>query len=498
MSSSVLDAFWAYETALMANDLVALDALFADDALRGDSAGILVGHEAISAFRRGRGGAPARTILHVEVVEIDENSALVIAVTQPVTGGRGQQSQLWDRADGEWKVRAAHVSLPAPAVDARVWRVVGTPLVSGAESGDLRGETIAVKDLFGVAGFAVGAGVPAYLGAPAEKNSPAVAALLAAGADVAGIAQTDEFAYSIAGRNPHYGTPPNPAVVGGVPGGSSSGPASAVALGQASIGLGTDTAGSIRVPASYQGLWGLRTTHGSVSADGLVALAPTFDAPGWITRSPSVLRAAAAATLPTHAGAGAFVVDPLLTAQAEPDVREVFEAFVGDHVESVELGDPQLFFETFRTVQQAEAWRTHGAWIQAHPGALGDDVAARFELASRVTPAQEAEARATLERLRLQLDSALGDRVLLVPSASSVAISTTADAATVERTRQGTLKMTAVAGLTGRPALSAPLLSVAQPGALLSAPVGLCLVGPRHSELALIDLATELAAARLS
>ena len=498
MSSSVLDAFWAYEKALMANDLVALDALFSDDALRGDAAGILVGHEAISAFRRGRGGAPARTILHVEVVEIDENSALVIAVTQPVTGGRGQQSQLWDRADGEWKVRAAHVSLPAPAVDARVWRVVGAPLVRGAASGDLRGETVAVKDLFDVAGFAVGAGVPAYLGALAETNSPAVAALLAAGADVTGIAQTDEFAYSIAGRNPHYGTPPNPAVVGGVPGGSSSGPASAVALGQASIGLGTDTAGSIRVPASYQGLWGLRTTHGAVSADGLVALAPTFDAPGWITRSPSVLRAAAAATLPTHAGAGAFVVDPLLTVQAEPDVREVFEAFVGDRFEAVELGDPQLFFETFRTVQQAEAWRTHGAWIQAHPGALGDDVAARFELASRVTPAQEAEARATLERLRLQLDSALGDRVLLVPSASSVAISTTADAATVERTRQGTLKMTAVAGLTGRPALSAPLLSVAQPGALLSAPVGLCLVGPRHSELALIDLATELAAARLS
>ena len=497
MSSSVLDAFWAYEKALMANDLVALDAFFADDALRGDAAGILVGHDAISAFRRGRGGAPARTILHVEVVEIDENSALVIAVTQPVTGGRGQQSQLWDRADGEWKVRAAHVSTAAPAVDSRVWRVVGTPLVRGAATGSLTGETVAVKDLYDVAGFTVGAGVPAFLdsGEPATRHSPAVKALLAAGADITGIAQTDEFAYSIAGRNPHYGTPPNPAVVGGVPGGSSSGPASAVALGQASIGLSTDTAGSIRVPASYQGLWGLRTTHGSVSADGLVPLAPTFDAPGWITRSPSVLRAAAAASLREHASAGSFVVDPLLTAQAEPDVRQVFDAFVGDRFESVELGDPLQFFETFRTVQQAEAWRTHGAWITDHPGALGDDVAARFELASRVTPDQEADARENLARLRASLDAILGDRVLLVPSASSVAPSTMADAGLIERTRQGTLKMTAVAGLTGRPALSAPLLSVSQPGALLSAPVGLCLVGPRHSELALIDLATALAAA---
>ncbi len=490
----MIDAFWEYERALMANDLDRLDSLFADDAIRGDAAGILSGHDAISAFRKGRGGAPARTILRIERVEIDADNALIIAITEPLTGGRGQQTQLWTRVDGSWRVKAAHVALPAPAVNSTVWRVVGTPLVRGAAAGSLSGETVAVKDLYDVAGFAVGAGIPEYLDSsePAVKSAPAVRALLAAGANVTGIAQTDEFAYSIAGRNPHYGTPPNPAVVGGVPGGSSSGPASAVALGQASVGLSTDTAGSIRVPASYQGLWGLRTTHGSVSADGLVALAPTFDAPGWITRSADVLRRAAAATLTSHEAAGSFVVDPRLTAQAEPDVRAAFEAFVGNR-DTVELGDPQQFFETFRTVQQAEAWRTHGAWITAHPGALGDDVAARFELASRVTPEQEAEARATLQRLRSQLDDLLGDRVLLVPSASSVAISTTADADTVERTRQGTLRMTAVAGLTGRPALSAPLLSVPNPGALLPAPVGLCLVGPRHSELALIALAESLA-----
>ena len=487
----MLDAFWEYERALMANDLPVLDALFADDAIRGDAAGILSGHDAISAFRQGRGGAPKRTILHVSTTEIDDDNALVIAITQPLTGGRGQQTQLWTRVDGSWRVKAAHVALPAPAVNSTVWRVVGTPLVRGAATGSLTGETVAVKDLFDVAGFAVGAGVPAYLGEPATKNSPAVDALLAAGANVTGIAQTDEFAYSIAGRNPHYGTPPNPAVVGGVPGGSSSGPASAVALGQASIGLSTDTAGSIRVPASYQGLWGLRTTHGSVCADGLVALAPTFDAPGWITRSAEVLRRAAAATLVEHVDTGSFVVDPLLVVQAEPDVQAAFAA-LGTY-DTVSLGDPQELFETFRTVQQAEAWRTHGAWITAHPGALGDDVAARFELASRVTPEQEHAARATLARLRVQLDDALGDRVLLVPSASSIAISTTADAETVERTRQGTLKMTSVAGLTGRPALSAPLLSVPNAGALLPAPVGLCLVGPRHSELALITLAEQLA-----
>ena len=378
--------------------------------------------------------------------------------------------------------------------DPSVWRERGAPLVAGTD-GPLTGETVAVKDLYDVEGFAVGAGVPAFLAAskPARANAPAVQSLLDAGADVVGIAQTDELAYSIAGRNAHYGTPPNPAVPGGVPGGSSSGPASAVALGQASIGLGTDTAGSIRVPASYQGLWGLRTTHGSVSSAGIVPLAPTFDAPGWITRDAPTLRRAASSTLGFHAPAGTFVVDPGLAAHAEPDVRTAFDVFVGARFERLDLGDAQEFFETFRTVQQFEAWRSHGAWIEAHPGALGDDVAARFALAAAVTPAQEEAARANLARLRSKLDDLLGDRVLLVPAASSTAPDLVADADHIERTRQGTLKLTSIAGLTGRPALSAPLLSVPRAGGQPSLPVGLSLVGPHYSELALIDLAEGLA-----
>ncbi len=479
----------------MSDDVEALDRLFAPgpETLRGDAAGILVGHDAIGAFRRGRGGAPARAILHVEVRELGDDAALVVAITAPATGGRGQQTQLWRRIDGSWRVAAAHVAVPPRAVDPAVWRLVGTPLVRGAAAGPLRGETVAVKDLYDIAGFAVGAGIPAWLeeAEPATGTAPAVAALLAAGADVTGIAQTDEFAYSIAGRNPHSGTPLNPAVLGGLPGGSSSGPASAVALGQASIGLGTDTAGSIRVPASYQGLWGLRTTHGAVSRDGLLPLAPSFDTVGWLTRDAATLRAAAAATLPAGVGTGGLVSAPALLEIVEPDVRAAFAAF--DRFEHVDLGDLDELFDAFRTVQQAEAWRAHGDWITAHPGALGDDVAGRFALAAAVTSHQESAARAAMAAARERLDAVLGDRVLVLPSASSAAPSVLADAELIERTRQGTLRLTCIAGLTGRPALSIPLLSVPQPGALLEAPVGVCLVGPRGSDLALIDLAESLA-----
>ncbi len=503
LSAGLLDAFWDYERALMANDLDALDRLFAPGplTLRGDAGGVLIGHEAISAFRRGRGGAPARTVLTVEVRVIDDDSALVVAVTEPVSGGRGQQTQLWTRTDAGWAVRAAHVSVPAPAIAVAVWRIVGSPLVAGASSGALVGHTVAVKDLFEVAGFAVGAGVPAYLAEqkPAVGSAAAVAALLDAGASVTGIAQTDEFAYSIAGRNVHYGTPPNPAVPGAIPGGSSSGPASAVATGQVSIGLGTDTGGSIRVPASYNGLWGLRTTHGAVSRSGLLPLAPSFDTVGWLTRDAATLAAAARASLDPSAQsplAQAFAVAPAVVALASDEVRGAFEAALAglglaDTI-SLDVGDVDELFEAFRMTQATEAWASWGDWVHTHPGTLGDDIAARFAFASAITEEQGLAAAAAFDSARKRLDVLLGDRVLLLPSASSVAPSATADAAEVEATRAGTLRLTCIAGLTGRPGLSVPALWIPRESSPTEVPVGLGLVGPRFSDLALIGLGATL------
>jgi amidase len=498
----LLDAFWDYERALMANDLEALDRFFApgDDSLRGDAGGLLVGHDAISAFRQGRGGAPARTIGDMHVRDLGNDRALIVAVTLPATGGRGQQTQLWHRSstndgDADWLVEAAHVSVPAPAIAASVWRVIGSPLVTGSVDGPLVGETVAVKDLFDVAGFAVGAGVPAYLAESPRTvaHASAVTALLAAGATVQGIAQTDEFAYSVAGKNSHYA-----AVAGAIPGGSSSGPATAVASGQVSIGLGTDTGGSIRVPASYQGLWGLRTTHGAALRDGLLGLAPSFDTVGWMTRDAATLRAAASASLGSagrEAVNAGFAVAPALVALATPEVQDAFnaalvrlaEAGLTDDLVEVTLPDIEDLREIFRTVQSAEAWATHGEWITAHPGALGEEIEARFAFGATVDAETESFARQALELARERIESVVGDRVLLLPSASSIAPSTTADAETIERVRQSTLRLTCVAGIAGRPALSVPLLTVD------GAPVGLCLVGPPNTDVALIALGESLA-----
>lgn len=393
--------------------------------------------------------------------------------------------------------RAAHVTGRPTAFARTVWRVVGDPLVHGAADGPLTGIRVAVKDLYAVRGHVVGAGNPTWQrSAPVSTvTAPAVQVLLDAGADVTGIARTDEFAYSLAGRNAHFGSPPNGAAPTRIGGGSSSGSASAVALGQADLGLGTDTAGSLRVPSSYQGLWGLRTTHGSVPRDGLVPLAPSFDTVGWIARSAPVLAAAAGASI--RAGAGAdvdvddgtlLVCDALLDA-VEPATAEAFRGWLAATrrpVRRIDLPPPDDLAETLRIVQAAEAWRNHGAWVDAHPGAVGDDVAARFAAAATITAEDEALARERLDRLRTRVREAIGPGVLALPTVPGPAPLRTATGDAVQRTRLATLRMTAVAGIGGLPAVSAPFLRVED------APVGVCLLGPAGSDRAIVALAGTL------
>ncbi|MBR7829139.1 hypothetical protein KDK95_22720, partial [Actinospica sp. MGRD01-02] len=352
-----------------------------------------------------------------------------------------------------------------------------------------------------VAGYAVGAGNPAYLASaeaagPAGEHAEAVRALVDAGASIQGIARTDEFAYSIVGANAHYGTPPNPRAPSRMPGGSSSGPASAVALIEASVGLGTDTAGSVRVPASWQGLWGLRTTYGAVSREGVLPLAPSFDAVGWLTRSAELLervvRTVFAATETSGTGVpplGEVVVCEDALAPADAGVRQAFGAVTRGlgRMREVEIGGLDAAYAAFRVVQAAEAWRVHGTWVKEHPDTLGADVAARFAWASAVDASAEDEARATLRGFRERVDDVLGDDVLVLPATPTAAPLRTADAATLDAVRTATITLTCLAPILGRPAISAPLLESD------GAPVGLSLLGPRGSDVELVRRAGALA-----
>ncbi|GER22608.1 hypothetical protein NCCP1664_11050 [Zafaria cholistanensis] len=503
----LMEAFWEYERALMENDLPAMDALFApgSDTMRGDSSGLLVGHEAISGFRGTRGGAPKRRIVATEVRALGPEHAVVVAVTELLSGGRGQQTQVWVRNGGTWQVAVAHVAVSPPAFDRRVWRVVGDPLVPPAAPGILDGETVAVKDLYAVAGQRVGAGSPAHLAqaVPETTTAAAVAALLGAGASVKGMAATDEFAYSLAGTNTHYGTPPNPKAPFRISGGSSSGSASAVSLGHASIGLGTDTGGSVRVPSAYQGLWGIRTTHGAVSTEGLVPLAPSFDTVGWMARTPEVLEAVGRVLLPAAAPAAAFPglrLVPGLLDLADGDVAAAIRAALdrweadgpAGRIEPAGPIDPdrhRAWLKAFQAIQGREAWAAHGEWVGRHGDRLAPDVAGRFRLAAACTAEQEAAARQLAAEARAAVRALVGDGILVVPSAASVAPLARDSAAggeAIERQRQRTLLLTCLAGLAGLPAVNVPLETAE------GLPCGVSLVGAAGSDTALLAWAGRL------
>ncbi|WP_240644267.1 amidase family protein [Antribacter gilvus] len=380
-------------------------------------------------------------------------------------------------------------------MDTSRWRVLPDdgPLVAPVASGALDGETVAVKDLFAVAGQRVGAGNPAWLHAAREEpeHSWAVERLLAAGAAVRGIAQTEEFAWSLTGANAHYGTPRNPSAPGRISGGSSSGSAAAVAAGEVSIGLGTDTSGSIRVPAAYQGLWSLRPTHGAIPSDGVLPLAPSFDTVGWLTRDAGLLARVGEVLLPpdTATPSGTLLADRTLLGLAEPDVRDAVVRAVhggGRPPRHVEWDLPDAWVDALRIVQAAEAWQAHGAWIEGRFDTLGPAVRGRFELARAVTPEQAEAARTVVSRARAEIRGRLGADVLVLPSASSVA-PVAGDPSAAEAVRAATVVLSATAVLGGLPSVSVPVRTSA------GLPAGVSLVGPAGSDRGLLAFAADFA-----
>ncbi len=326
------------------------------------------------------------------------------------------------------------MTLPVPRDT--VGAFVGAPavLAEGAPAGPLAGRTLAVKDLVDVAGTVTGAGNPTFAAAraPAPRHAPAVARLLAAGATVVGKTITDELAYSLSGTNTHFGTPVNVAAPGRAAGGSSAGSAAAVAAGLVDLAVGTDTGGSVRVPASYCGILGWRPTHGAVPIEGVVPLAPSFDTVGLLARDPEVLLAGATALLGDDAPVPpAPVVRALLLAEeglaslpsaAGSSLRAATAAVaraLGVPWREGPLGvDLDAALAAFRTHQGREAWACHGPWITTARPRLGEGIRARFRAASEVTEAEVEAAYPVSAQVRSAVGSATaGGTAVVLPSA---------------------------------------------------------------------------------
>ena len=367
--------------------------------------------------------------------------------------------------------------------------------------GRLSGLTFAVKDLYDVAGAVTTYGNPdwARTHPVAPATAPLVLTLLQAGARLAGKTKTVELAYGLTGENVWHGTPLNPVCPDRFPGGSSCGSAAAVAAGLVDFALGSDTGGSVRIPASYCGLFGIRPSTGAISLAGACPLAPSLDTPGWFTRTASLLAGIGDVVLPTHDhGANG----PLLRVEdawvnAQPDVAEALhraleklERIRGQAV-GVRLVPEGLeaLFNAFRVVQAEEAWAALGSWVDATHPSFGPGVAERFAAAKATDPAVAAPGRAFRRILQARVRPLLsGGAVLVYPTSPCPAPFLTSTQAEQDAIRKATMGVTAIAGFCGLPEITLPVARIG------GAPVGLSLVAGQGQDRALLALACDAAA----
>jgi amidase len=373
--------------------------------------------------------------------------------------------------------------------------------LKGAAEGPLAGLTAVVKDMYDIAGEYTGAGSPEWLAGqrPAQKHAAAVQRLLDAGATILGKTICDEFFYSVAGNNAHYGTPTNVRAPGRLPGGSSAGSAAAIGAGVCDLALGSDTGGSIRIPASQCGVYSLRPTHGRIDLSGVMAMAPSFDVPGWFAASPGVLRKVGAVLLDeprVDAPITRLLVADDAFEQADSSVVTALYSVLADakailpavHPVRVAQGDVDAWREAFRIVQAYETWGTFGAFIMRQQPKLGPGIKERMEFAATVSEADCATARKLLARARAHVRASIPPgTVLALPSAPSIAPLIDTPASELETFRARVMRLTCIAGLSGLPQVSVPAATVD------GCPIGLSFIGWAGGDEALLDLAARLA-----
>jgi len=348
--------------------------------------------------------------------------------------------------------------------------------IDNAAAGTLSGTCFAVKDLFDVAGYTAGAGNPQWqhTHAQAQRNAVAIDLLLQAGARLVAKTCTDELAYSLDGVNIHYGTPVNPQAPNRIPGGSSSGSASVVAKGLVDFALGTDTSGSIRVPAAYCGLYSMRPTEGAISTHGVAPLAPSYDTVGWLAKTPELLsrcgevllaQPAAVDKAPNFQGPLLFLhnafeiahqdVAPYLV-QASEALKKYYprcqSASLSEHSALTQWSD------AYRILQAAEVWQTLGRWINDSKPHFAPEIEQRFVFASTVSSSQVNQALFVRAQAIAAIDRLLADgAVLCLPTTWNIAplLSAAPDARDYNRSQN--FKLTCIATLFGAPQVTVPI-----------------------------------------
>lgn len=364
--------------------------------------------------------------------------------------------------------------------------------------GNLDGLTFAVKDVFAIKDYLSSAGNPDWLSShpPAKETAPVITNLLNNGAQMQGTTITDELMYSLNGENVHYGTPVNPKAPHRIPGGSSSGSAVAVAAKWTDFSLGTDTGGSIRIPSSYCGIYGIRPSHGAVNIEGVIPLAKSFDTVGWMANDAEILNEVGKVLLPAQRDGSftRYIMGSDAWALADQEVDKAFAPLL----EKLEQAVPnytttliaeeglQEWSEVFKMLQGREIWQEHGEWIQKAKPAFGPGIAERFKWASTIKDEDLASYHQLRRKIQQRMEKLLkDDAVLIIPTAPGIAPLLNLPVYELEERRKQTFQLCCIAGLTGFPQVNIPLTTSN------GVPVGISFIAGRNQDRNLLQLVAE-------
>ena len=365
-------------------------------------------------------------------------------------------------------------------------------------NGNLKNLKFVLKDMCDVKNIKTSCGNPDFYKAcePAKKHAEFLSNILSEGAILEGITICDEFFYSVIGENSHYGTPKNLNAPNCVPGGSSSGSAAALTTDLFDFSIGSDTGGSVRVPASFCGLLGIRPTHGRINANGVYPMAPSFDTIGWFSNNIKTFQKIGEVLLDKNENENItfnqFVIAEDLLELVDTDIKNQFNSYYKElhpnikHIRLSKFSKSEIA-DNFRILQAGEIKEHVIPWIEKNKPKISLEINSRIEMASKISPLEIDAAKTFRQEIISEINNSLpeGD-IAIFPTTPFSAPKCGQSDQDLGSDRKKIMEMTSIAGMTSRPQISIPKFKGK------TGPVGISILGWQYSDEILLNKLTEI------
>ena len=365
-------------------------------------------------------------------------------------------------------------------------------------NGNLKNLKFVLKDMCDVKNIKTSCGNPDFYKAcePAKKHAEFLSNILSEGAILEGITICDEFFYSVIGENSHYGTPKNLNAPNCVPGGSSSGSAAALTTDLFDFSIGSDTGGSVRVPASFCGLLGIRPTHGRINANGVYPMAPSFDTIGWFSNNIKTFQKIGEVLLNKNENENItfnqFVIAEDLLELVDTDIKNQFNSYYKElhpnikHIRLSKFSKSEIA-DNFRILQAGEIKEHVIPWIEKNKPKISLEINSRIEMASEISPLEIDAAKTFRQEIISEINNSLpeGD-IAIFPTTPFSAPKCGQSDQDLGSDRKKIMEMTSIAGMTSRPQISIPKFKGK------TGPVGISILGWQNSDEILLNKLSEI------